>query len=275
MPDRNVTVVAVWTEHKYELEIELDGGNTDASIDLTDFAKQYNFTDIIDLSALTDATVTKDGYSFNGWMLVPVKVNGVETNVTEAKYFNGSAYVTLEANTPVSASLFTNLTAEDGKQVKLVAVWGAKQIAYSIEVYLGEIGGIGYAEPIVLSDPSYKAEMATKVTLSDFASILNKAILGTAIDANGFEYVQNGNSHEIVIGANADENVLRVYYARKQFEVTISEGTGIASADISENHTISGGVDQFYYGETVKNGVTYTRKRTPNKTYFIPHFKLI
>ena len=198
--DGTVTLYAKWIANTYTATFNSNGGGTPSA---STIKKDYNS----ELGTLP--TVSRTGYTFNGWYTEKSGGNKISTT--------------------------TKLTAD----VTYYAQWTANtDTPYKVNHYLMDLNG---DYPLVPDNTVSKTGTSdSTVTLSDLKDI----------SLEGFTYAEGKVEGSVVTTttiAPDGSRVIDLYYSRNEYQITLSNGTGIASTS---------GDGTYYYGEAVSVDAT-------------------
>ena len=151
---------AVWTPIEYNVEYRYS-----ADYSYTTLSAEYD-------SIVTIPSLTRAGYTFNGW-----KITGAGSNAYYS--VDGNVWYRLSSNI-VDAVYFKNLSSTNGNTVTLEADWTAKEYRFAYNTN----GGTGKAP---IDSNIYK--VGDKVTLKDYTALSgtngSKIIVGWSLDSAG------------------------------------------------------------------------------------------
>ncbi|MBE6811573.1 MAG: hypothetical protein E7523_01690 [Ruminococcaceae bacterium] len=141
-------------------------------------------------------------------------------------YFVGWEVVNAEGNWTLADVIKGDVSAKYG-DVSLKAVWSATQSTYTVETYFMD------------ADGNY-GEVASTETITGY---VGDAAIYTAVDTEGY-YLDTANSIVEAVIANDGSTVLKAYYARNKYNVTVTiNGNG--------GQVISG-IGEYYFGASVE-----------------------
>ena len=227
-----VTLTATWTENTYTVTFNINNSGTGT----VTTAVPSNITGIKYTAAISSSALgspAKNGWTFKSWN---TKSDGSGTTVTNAS---------------------TKLTATNGGTVTLYAQWTANTAtAYKIEHYQMDVDGSGY----------------TVATTENKTGTTDTTATATAKSYTGFTYSSSvsGTVTSGTINGNGTL-VLKLYYTRNQYDITVAKGTGISSVTATFGTTTGTTLENIYYGAsvtitaTVSTGYTWS-KWTSNNT---------
>ena len=167
MPDQDTTLYATWQAHKYKVVFDANGG--------TGAMEQAFVYDTA--QALTTNTITREGYTFQGWSTTP----------------NGPVVYT-------DGETVQNLTADDNGVVTLYAVWRV----HTYNVAFDANSGTG-----TMTDQAFVYDTAQALTANTFTKV-GYTLAGWSTTPDGL--VEYGDG-EVVQNLTADDNGIVTLYA--------------------------------------------------------------
>ncbi len=176
---------------------------------------------------LNKNTFTKTGYSFIGW--------NTDKNATSTAYLDEQEVL--------------NLASENGKIVTLYAIWSAGVAQYKSEYYFEQLDG------------TYKLEYSENKN-----ETVDSTVTVDILDPKGFEY-DPSNSNSILSGVVSNDGslVLRSYYKRKSYTLSIDPNTGVYDSN-SNITTVNGKYEQTITLKVpIKTGYTFNGWQTESK----------
>ena len=217
MPASNLTVTATWSANTYIISYDLAGGNHGAS----------HPTSATYGNEFTINNPTKFGYEFAGWTI---------SGLDNTSHIIGGSSSSNTSATGVKGTSFKNLTSVNSATVSFTATWAASNnVHYYVKHYVQDTNGNYSSEPIHTQELT--GQMDSMVTASPLDSLVLTGYTFDSTNAN------NVNSATL----NTDGIVLKQYYKRNKYHVTLNSGQGISNVT---------GEGDYYYEKEVSISAT-------------------
>ena len=230
--DGEETLYPVWETVYYNIVLHANEDDTITPVRLKHIAYEELYT----IPAFTDSRFTdfvNEGFVFAGWYR---EIESVEGEPTRQDY-------PLDETETLEVS---KLTLNNNEDVHFYVIWSAGEVDVRVKIVLQSTKG-EYDEEIVgnVIDVDDIETTAETDTVINSQYIYDNFISGSRYDSmEGFHYDSSEQDSQTVSYDGTTE--IRVYFARERYNIYISIGTGIESAEIA--------TDAFHLKEELEEG---------------------